>query len=453
MRLDGIIGQASSGLDSVSRRLATIAQNVSNADTAGYVRQSVAVSSLVAGGQGNGVRTGVASRTVDAALQAGVFAAGGEVAGHGLRQGALAAIDEASGVPGSGGDLAGLVGALRDGFSALASDPANETQQRAVANQASALALGVNGLAGAVQQQRQAAQDGLVDDVARANAALAAVGRLSDQVIAAQARGEGSADLEDQRDAAIRTVAELTGAKFLPQANGDLLAVSGGTVLPTRSTSGPLSIGAAALAANTPAAAVPALLVNGVARPIVGGRIGAALDLRDNVLPGLQAGLDKFAEDLAAGFSGAGIDLFTDGAGVVPGAVTVGFAGLIRVNPAAQGTPRLVRDGSAAAGAAGDTTRIDAVLRGVLATGSGSLAAQASGLVAGHAGLAATAARGLETEQAVQSRLEGKLEAGSSVSVDSELAEMVRLQNSYGANGKVVAAVQAMWTQLLDSVR
>jgi flagellar hook-associated protein FlgK len=29
---------------------------------------------------------------------------------------------------------------------------------------------------------------------------------------------------------------------------------------------------------------------------------------------------------------------------------------------------------------------------------------------------------------------------------------MIALQNAYGANAKVIAAVQAMWTQLLNTV-
>ena len=49
--------------------------------------------------------------------------------------------------------------------------------------------------------------------------------------------------------------------------------------------------------------------------------------------------------------------------------------------------------------------------------------------------------------------LDAKLAAGTGVSLDTETADLVRLQNAYGANAKVIAAAQAMWTQLLDSVR
>ena len=57
------------------------------------------------------------------------------------------------------------------------------------------------------------------------------------------------------------------------------------------------------------------------------------------------------------------------------------------------------------------------------------------------------------TGKAVQTSLQAKLTAGSGVSVDSELASLVQLQSAYAANAKVVAATQALWTTLLDSVK
>ena len=66
---------------------------------------------------------------------------------------------------------------------------------------------------------------------------------------------------------------------------------------------------------------------------------------------------------------------------------------------------------------------------------------------------AADAAGQLATGQAVRTSLDKKLADGTGVSLDTETADMVRLQNAYAANAKVLTAAQAMWTQLLDSVR
>lgn len=450
MLLDGVLSQAASGLNSITKQLSVLSQNVANASTPGYVRESVGLSSATAGGDGLGVRSGVAMRVVDQALQDSVLAAGGQVAGGQVLKGALTAIDAASGTPGSGQDLPGLIGALRDAFSTLGNDPSNGTQQREVVDRAAALAGGVNGLGQAVSAERQAAQDGLRDDVAQANTALGAVGTLSRQIIAARQRGESTADLEDQRDVAMGTVARLTGAKFLPQPNGDVLAVSGGTVLPLHDATGPLSLGSATLA---PGSTAPPVLLNGAPALLPGGQIGARLQLRDVTLAGFQAGLDGFADGLAAGFMSAGLSLFTGPGGAVPAPGTAGFAQSVRVSPVVQSTPSQVRDGAGPPGQAGSTALINTILNTALATGAGTLAGRAADLVAGTALQLTMVTRQVDTEVAVQGSLRTKLDAGTGVTVDTELAHMVQLQNAYGANAKVIAAVQAMFAQLSASVQ
>jgi flagellar hook-associated protein 1 FlgK len=241
----------------------------------------------------------------------------------------------------------------------------------------------------------------------------------------------------------------------LRQANGDALAVAGGLVLPLRAASGPFTLSAATLAPDTPAAAVPRLSLDGV--PVmgepIGGRIGANLALRDTTLPDLQSGLDQFAQSMASRFDLQGLTLFTDATGAIPTIATAGSAQGLRVNAAVVATPTMLRDGAGPAGAAGATTLIDNVLDRVLGSGTGSLATAASALASKHAVLAAGAAGELATGQAVQSSLDAKLAAGTGVSLDTETADLVRLQNAYAANAKVITAAQAMWTQLLDSVR
>lgn len=451
MRLDGALSEAASGLDSIAKRLATVSQNVANASTPGYVDRTRTVSSLDAAGEGGGVSTGVETRSVDLVLQGNLGMADAQVADSQLRQGALAAVDAASGTPGSGQDLASLVGALRDSFSTLLNDPANATQQGAVVQGGAALARGVNAVGTAISGARQSAQDGIVVDVAAANSALKAVDTLSVRIVAARAQGDGTAGLEDERDARIATVTLLTGARFLPQQDGSLLAVSNGVILPQTGTGLAMAPGALA-----PGIAGSPLTVNG--QPALlgspGGRIGAALALRDTVLPGLQGGVDGFARALATGFAAQGLTLFTDSTGTVPSAGTPGFAQAIQVNPAVSAAPNLVRDGTGgAAGGTGNTAVIAGVLGSVLAGGSGTVSGQASTLVSAHATLAASAGAQVAVDTAVQTSLQAKLDAGTGVSVDKELAQLVQLQNSYGANAKVIAAVQSAWSELLQSVK
>ena len=438
MSLIGTLGVATTGLDSIAKQLAVVSQNVANAGTAGYTRETVAVQDAGQSGVILGVRTGPAARSLDLALQDRLRDVSAGVAGGKARADALAGLDAASGTPGAGFDLPSLLGTLRTGLSTLASDPANGTQQRAVLAAADGLARGFNALGSAVTGARQAAQDAVAADADTANAALRGIGTLSDQIIAAQARGDSTAGLEDARDSQVQVVADLTGARFLRQSNGDMLAVAGGVLLPLRGGSGPLVIQAATLAPNTPLAAVPRVTVGGVdvTGSLTGGRIGANLALRDTVLPAVQAGLDGLAAGVASGFAAAGVALFTDPTGAVPAGA--GTAGVIQVSAAVRAAPTQLRDGTGPAGAAGSTTVIDAVLDGPLASGAGSLASQASSFTADIAGDAAAASATVQVDTAAQTSLQAKLAAGSGVSVDSELATLVRLQGAYAANAKVL---------------
>jgi flagellar hook-associated protein 1 FlgK len=58
----------------------------------------------------------------------------------------------------------------------------------------------------------------------------------------------------------------------------------------------------------------------------------------------------------------------------------------------------------------------------------------------------------LTTAQAVQTALQAQVTSVSGVNTDTQLSNLVGLQNSYGANARIIGAAQSMWTQLLNSV-
>ena len=80
------------------------------------------------------------------------------------------------------------------------------------------------------------------------------------------------------------------------------------------------------------------------------------------------------------------------------------------------------------------------------------LASFATVIVAAQASETGQVAAKLDTENAVQTALTARVTSNSGVSTDAELARMVGLQNAYGANARIIAAAQSMWTQLLAAV-
>ena len=76
----------------------------------------------------------------------------------------------------------------------------------------------------------------------------------------------------------------------------------------------------------------------------------------------------------------------------------------------------------------------------------------AANLAAAQAQGAGAAQDALTTGQSLQTALQTKLASETGVSVDTELSNMVVLQNAYGANAKIITAAQSMWTALLNAV-
>jgi len=508
MDLDSILTRAAGGLANIDRQLAVVSQNVSNAGTAGYSREIGTQTSVTADGLGMGVRTGIATRALDAPLQASVTLQSAAVAGLQTRQAALQGIDSVQGTTGGGQDLASLVGRLQDSFTALQTDPSSQTQQSAVIAAAGNLAGQVRSLAGAVGDARQDAQDGAVRNVATLNATLAGIGAISSQIVAQQASGMSTADLENQRDAPVNTLSAIVPVRSAIQSNGDLMLVTGGGLtLPTHGSATPFALASATVGPNAtyPDSAVPGVMLGhqDVTAQFGGGQLGANLTLRDATLPAYQGTLDEFAQTLATRFSNQGLALFSNAGGVVPTAAGsptqagyVGFANSVQVNPAVSAAPSLVRDGTDAiagsaggasafmpnpsGGPAGFTGLISRVLTFALgaqvqsgvaqpaAAGSGlgpsgdqfsgftppaALGSYAATLVGGMAQDSTATTTSLGTEQALQTSLQGKLTAADGVNMDTEMSNMVVLQNAYGANAKVVGAVQSMWTTLMGMVR
>ncbi|MDQ2762933.1 MAG: hypothetical protein M3Y22_05435 [Pseudomonadota bacterium] len=76
----------------------------------------------------------------------------------------------------------------------------------------------------------------------------------------------------------------------------------------------------------------------------------------------------------------------------------------------------------------------------------------AATLVGAQSADSAAATSQLSTEQAVQTTLQTKLSSETGVNIDTEMSDMIALQNAYGANAKIISAVQTMYTQLLGMV-
>jgi flagellar hook-associated protein 1 FlgK len=168
----------------------------------------------------------------------------------------------------------------------------------------------------------------------------------------------------------------------------------------------------------------------------------------------------------------AALPFFLDGGTAYSGAISalgaqsVGFAGRITVNPALLADPtRLVVYSTSPLTAAADPTRpnflLDRLTGGVLdfapqagigtasAPFSGSLQSYMRQMISQQGEAASTAESLRQGQDVVVKSLQQRFADNSNVSIDQEMAQLLKLQTAYGANARVLSAVRDMIDQLL----
>ena len=183
------------------------------------------------------------------------------------------------------------------------------------------------------------------------------------------------------------------------------------------------------------------------------------------------ASVTATVSSLASG--SAQLPLFTDGNLLYTGSITrngsqqTGLAGRITVNAALLADPsKLTVYNTSPATNAGDTTRSDFLYSQLTSgtftyspqTGLGTAATPFKGTLTGfmqqflnQQSNAATSATQLQQGQdVVVNALQQKMKSNSGVNIDTEMANLISLQNTYAANAHVMSVVQTMMTSLMQ---
>jgi flagellar hook-associated protein 1 FlgK len=506
MSIDAALLIARSGLLHTQRALSNAADNVANAEVEGYTRKRIVGDALSVNGQGMGVRSLGPMRDVDTALANEMNKRRSAKSAAELRDNVLSRINEAHGDPAKGEALGDLVSRLRTSFIELRVDPAQVVKQQAVVlNAAQNIVALFSDVSRVVVEARQAAHDGIVQQVAQMNSTLREIAVLRETVLDRTGSGMPTADVEDKLDVALSRLSGLLEVKPIRQANGGLLLLgAGGITIPMQKEGDIFSVQGAVIAPDGfygGPSTIPAITMSGmdVTRHLIGGTIGESITLRDQTLPRYQAELDVAAVELADRFRAEGLRLFTNSDGTVPdpnlayaGSAQVGFANRIQVNSAVRADIRLLRDGTETltgppsftpnpvGGPAGFVTLIDRILSFTFGEKSASGASwggfATSGLgpdgtlsspfgsprtiedysalvTASQTSDSAAATSALETAKQFIDGLEARFNRESRVDVDSEMASLIQLQNAYAANARVMTTAQSMWTTLFEAVR
>ncbi len=476
---------AGSGLAATSRRASVVSSNVSNAQTPGYVRRQVETGELTVAGAGAGVQVLGVTRSEDRALTASRRLAEGDSARDDALSAAQTRLSDALGGPDDDFSFFKSIENLESAFSTLRETPESTTQQSNTLDAAKRVARDFQQLSTEASQLRLRADQEISRQVNEVNEALAEIDVLNAQIRTSRVGGQDTAALEDQRQRLVDRVSSIIPIRETQGQDGEIgLVTTQGVFLLSGS---PLEveftqtdfIGAGEtyedgdLSGLTVAGSDITPTSSGPLRPD-SGSLAAQFKIRDEIGTEYSNQLDALAEDLIRRFSDPANDtsldgtqpgLFTDAGGALDVAPAPGLAGRIAVNdlvdPAAGGELYRLRDGVGATveGPAGNSSVVSSVLDGIRERRAidGPGFAGAVSLVdaaADFSSLRATASLSAERLAATsQARTSGLVEAEQQVTgvdTDFELQNLLRIEQAYQANARVIEVVDRMLARLLE---
>ncbi|MBU6474942.1 MAG: flagellar hook-associated protein FlgK [Alphaproteobacteria bacterium] len=354
------LNAALSGLQIAQQQINTISNNVANATTPGYTRKILPQETQVIDGQSVGVLSENLTRVVNEALIGDVNQQTSATNYTSVQQSYFQQIQDSQGSPTGGTSLNDQLTQLASAFSQLSQSPNDPTLLSQALTDAQQTTSQINSYANQLNGLRAQSESDITAAVAQANQDLSNIASLNVQISNLAAEGQNTADLQDQRDAAINDLSQYMQVTTTTQGQMLQVATPQGQVL-ANATAQKLYFSQSNMLPSSyyPGGGLSGITIGSptgtdiAAGGSLSGQLGGLLNLRDQVLPQYQAQLDEFSQKLASRFNDEGLALFTDGNGNVPADTAppaapayVGFSSLIQVNPAITNNPGLIQQGT-----------------------------------------------------------------------------------------------------------
>lgn len=296
------LNTALSGLLTSQRGLDVIAQNVVNVNTPGYTRKVMNQEARVLAGNGAGVQVGQISRMVNEGLLKDIRRQTTTVAQLKVEQDYYPRIDDLFGEVGDNSSISHKLNDLFAAFETLGTTVDKPAVQWSTVQSAADVANLLDDMTTQLQDLRLQADREIEKVVQLVNDQLNIIHDLNQKIVRNGALSSGTADLEDQRDTAMTKLSEYVDIQYFKRADGGFViyTTSGQMLLDNQPQ--PLSFSATNRVDAWMSAAAGDfgnISVEGgttdLGPEIVSGELRAYLDMRDKVVPNIQASLDELA--------------------------------------------------------------------------------------------------------------------------------------------------------------
>ena len=451
------ISVAASALRAQQQALDILGHNVANAGTPGYRRQRAILSQsspltgAFASGTtglssvGTGVRVEQIQSVQDSFIDTRVRLAAGQSALWDARNQTLRQVEALFNEPGE----AGLEHELDQFWSAweqLSTQPDSVPSRLALVEHSQRLSQSIRESCAHLERMRDDLDEAVAQKTERVNGITADIADLNAKIMLASSNNLTPNDLLDRRDLLVEELGALTGAEASGRGGQEFVVTLAGKVLVQGVNAFPLGVRLAADGSQE-----IFCLADGEARVVSGGEIAGLQSARDESAPRFRALLDELAMTLAGevnaihrtGVTADGApagDFFTPGTT----AANLEVSAAILASPAAIAT--------SATGASGDNSVALAIaaLRSETVAGGQTINQQYRSLVSEVGTQTALAAHTAETQRLSLDQFRAQQQAISGVSLDEEMADMIRFQQAYNATARVLTSFDQMLSTLIE---
>jgi len=319
MSLGSALANAMSGLRANQAALSVVSSNIANAQTPGYVAQSINQVEVTTGDTGSSVMVTGVNRQLNQFVQTQLRTemSGGAYADQ--MASVLTQLQTAYGTPGNAGSLETAYSNFTTGLQSLSTTSGSSSSQISTVTAAQALAQQLNATTQGIQTLRTNAEQDINISVGQANAAMTQIAKINTQLQGMNATDPTAATLMDQRDMAIDQLSQLMDVRVSNNGNNQTSVYTSNGVELVGAQASTMSFNSqGTLNANSQWTSNPATssagtitvkLANGASidmiatNSIKSGQIAADLTLRDKTLVQAQAQVDQMAATMASALS------------------------------------------------------------------------------------------------------------------------------------------------------
>jgi flagellar hook-associated protein 1 FlgK len=308
-----------SGLRANQAALSIVSSNVANAQTPGYVTESVNQVEVATGDTGASVSVIGINRQLNQFVQSQLRSetSGGAYADQ--MANVLTQLQSVYATPGSAGSLENAFSNFTTAVQSLSTTSGSSSSQIGAASAAQALVQQLNATTQGIQTLRTNAEQDINISVGQANSAMTQIAKINTQLQGMSSTDPAAATLMDQRDAAINQLSQLMDVRVSTTGNNQTTVYTSNGVELVGAQASTLSFNSqGTLSANSQWNSNPALssagtitctLANGAkvdmiaTNSISSGQIAADVTLRDKTLVQAQAQVDQLAASISTAAS------------------------------------------------------------------------------------------------------------------------------------------------------